>query len=128
MNLDDRLIDAGAHHFTLDGDLALVDVDVLLLERIRDILARHAAEELAAVADADRDLDLDLLELLGHEFGLVSCHGLLTGLGACLGIGYIEVLRRGRHCCLARQQEVAAVALRYLYDIAFLAEFLNVLL
>lgn len=128
MNLDDRLVDASARHFTLDGDLALVDVDVLLLECLRHVLARHAAEELAALADADRDLDLDLLELLCHELGLICGHGLLAGLGAGLCVRHVEVLCGGQHCCLARQQEIAAVALRYLDDIAFFTEFLNVLL
>ena len=63
MDLDDRVVGADAGNFVFDGDLALVNVDLMrFLEYVSDILAGDGAEETAAIADFHGNRDFNLGE------------------------------------------------------------------
>src|SRR5688500_3712501 len=131
--LDDPDLDLGAHvgvqahRHAVDAerlerlvqvDLALLDVEALRLELLRDVGRRHGAEQLALVADAGGEGDRHLLELLRD----------LLGAGAALGLGGLEARLLERDALLvplgrregdaARQEVVAGEAGADGHDVA----------
>ena len=97
-------------------------------QRFRHILAGHRAEELAALADFDRDRDFRFRELGGEELCLVGLLRFPVGGRARLLLGEVYVLRGGGQSQLLRKEEVAPVTLRDLDDLAFFSDALDVLL
>ena len=126
MHLDDSLIDAFARHLSVDRDLAAIHVDVLLLQRLRDILSRHCAKEPPVLADAYGDLHRDLFELRGHEFCLIDLHRILARLCTCLCLCDVHIRRIRGECELPRQEKIASVAVRYLHDLALFSDILYI--
>ena len=126
MPLDDCLVQPLAHNLAANRNLASIHVDVLLLQCLRDILARHRAEEPPVLADTHGNLHLDLLELRCHEFCLIDRHGILARLRARLRLCDIHILAARRQCELLRQEEIAPVAVRNLHNLALFPDILNV--
>ena len=93
MHLHDCLVEALTGHFAADRNLAAVDVDVLLLQRLGDVFPRHRSEEPPILADAHGDVRRDLFELRRHQACLVLRHGVLTRLCPCLCLCHVHVLR-----------------------------------
>ena len=126
MHLYDCLVQPLAHNLATNHDLAAVDVDVLLLQRLGNILARHRTEEAAVLSNAYRDLHLDLFELRRHQFCLVDRHRLLACLRARLRLGDVQVrAARGQRQFLW-QEEVAPVAVRHLHNLALFSDILDI--
>ena len=129
MHLDHGLVLACARDFFLQGDRAAIHLDAVLREEcVGDVLARDRAEELGSFADAHGDLDADLFELGGQKPRFVRRLLLLPRGGIRLLLRRLKVRRRGLDGELLRQQEVPAVALRNLYDVALASYLLYVLL
>ena len=124
--LDDSLIDALARHLSIDRDLAAIHVDVLLLQCLCDILARHRAKETPVLADAYGDLHRDLFELRGHELCLVDLHRILARLCARLCLCHVHIRRIRGQCELPRQEKITSVAVRYLHDLALFSDILYI--
>ena len=126
MHLDDGLVQALADHLAANRNLAAIHIDVLLLQSLRDILARHCTKESSVLADAHGDLHLDLFELRRHQLCLIDRHRILACLRACLRLCDVHILTVCGQCELLRQKEIAPVPVRNLHDLALFPDILNV--
>ena len=122
---DRHAIDAERLDRLVQVDLALLDVEALRLELLRDVGRRDGAEQLAFFADARREGERDLLELLGEPCARAAALVLGRLEAIALLLDALQVARRRLVGEAAREQIVAGVARLDLHDVARLAEVLD---
>ena len=111
----------------LEHDLLLRYVQtVLLVQLLSDFLGGNSAEQTAARAALCRNLYRALLEFLGCLAGCLLLKCDLACVCLILRLLDVQVIRGCRLCQTARHQEVAAVALADLDQLALFALALNV--
>ena len=99
---------------------------VLAIELFRDFLGSHRAEQAAARAALGRHLDRADLELFRRLARSLLLKRNAARMRLILRLFDVQVIRRGGLCQAARHEEVAAVALADLDQVAFFAFALDV--
>ena len=108
-------------------DLALVHLEPLRLERVRDVGGRHRSIHHVVLADAARDLDLELLQPLRVRLGGRALLRVADLGNFLLALDLLLVRLGHREGELARQQKVARVSGGDLDDFAAATEIVDVL-
>src|SRR5687767_9461627 len=110
-----------------ERDLALVDLEPLRLERVRNVGGGDRAVQRVVLPDPPPDLDLGLLEPLRQRLGLLLLFGLADVGDLALALNLPPVPLGDGERQLARQQVIARIAVGYFHDIAAAAQFVDVL-
>ena len=106
----------------LEHDLLLRNAQtVLAVELLRDLLGGDCAEQTAACTALGRNLDRALLELFRRLARCLLLERNLACVRLVLRLLYVEVVGGSQLCQTARHEEVAAVALADLDEVALLA-------
>jgi hypothetical protein len=126
LNLDH--VGAGLVDRLLEADLAAVDLQTAgITNRVRDLLRRDRAEELAVLAGAVVDGEDGLRHQRRGFLGALGCLALAALLGLQPSLRLLQCSLGGGLGELARQQIVAEVSGRNLHRLSPAAEVLDVL-
>src|SRR5580704_397224 len=90
--------------------LALIDLEALRRQRVRNIRRRHGSEHLIVLAGLARELDGNAIEQLGLLLRGLQLRGGFLGQRGANALDGFQVARRGLNGQLLRQKEIARVA------------------
>ena len=99
-------------------DLALLDLEALLLEFVGDVGICHRSVERILFADLSADDDFDLVEHLLELLRVLLLLGFFSQQGLALGFDDFQIARRREIREFSGQQIIAGVAVGDLDDLA----------
>ena len=125
MQPDRHAVDAERLDGLVQVDEALLDVEPLRGELLRDVGRGDRPEQLAFLADARREGELHLFEALRELAGALAAFVLGRHESAALGTNALQVTRGGLIGEAAGQEEVAGIAVLDSDDVPRMSEVLD---